>query len=129
MRIEIKAEEKKLRKYESDVPVPKIHGRTSGFLGTVLTVLYAVYIIWYFGNIWSDTLGGAIATTLVTPHLVCVVVAAVISLVGYCSHKRWAILTAAILMAVSAALMPTYAKMVIAQIVLFIISYVRMGDS
>ena len=129
MRIEIKAEEKKLRKYESDVPVPKNHGRTSGFLGTVLTILYAVYIIWYFGNIWSGTLSGAIATTLVTPHLICVVVSAVISLVGYCSHKRWAMLTSAILMAVSAALMPTYAKMVIAQIVLFIISYVRMGDS
>lgn len=126
MRINIEAEEKQYRR-EYEEP-PKIKGRVSGFLAAALTVLYAVYIVSHFGNASMDSFGGAIAAALVMPHLICVVVAAAFSLAGFFAKQRWAMLTSGILMAVSAAVMPMYAGMVIVQAILFFISYARMGN-
>ena len=103
----------------------KVKGRISGFLGMILTVLYAVYIVSYFGDM--DDIGMAIATMIVMPHVVCTVVAAAFSLVGFFGKKRWAMLTSGILMAAAAALFPMYAPLVIVQTILLFISYARMG--
>lgn len=113
-----------LTSISSDPPKPK--GKIFGALATILTVVYAIYIVSYFGSAGMEDLGGALAAMLVTPHMVCVVVAAAFSLVGLFATKRWAILVAGILMAVAAALFPAYASLVIVQSILFFISYARM---
>lgn len=105
---------------------PKPKGKIFGALATILTVVYSIYIVSYFGSAGMEDLGGALAAMLVTPHMVCVVVAAAFSLVGLFATKRWAILVAGILMAVAAALFPAYASLVIVQSILFFISYARM---
>lgn len=106
----------------------KVGGRISGCIATVLTILYAIYILSYFGNVGMNSFSGYIAMQLVMPHLLCVAVAAVFSLIGFFGKKRWAVLTAGILMAVSAVLFMQYAPMVIIQSVLFFVSYARMGS-
>lgn len=129
MKIGFEAEEKQLHHAgAAEHNSPKIKGRVSGFFAAALTILYAVYTISYFADISTTNASGAIATMFVTPHLVCVVLAASFSLIGFFGKKRWAMLTAGILMAASAALMPTYALMVIFQAILFFVSYTRMGN-
>jgi hypothetical protein len=75
-----------------------------------------------------DSLGGYIAMRIVMPHLICVLLAAIFSLIGFFGRKRWAMLTSGILMSVSAVLMMQYAPMVIVQAILFFVSYARMGN-
>ena len=102
-------------------------GRLTGLIGSVLTVLYAIYIMSYFGGIFMETLGGFLASALVMPHMVCVVLAAVFSCVGFFARKRWATLTSAILLTVAATLFLKYAPFVVVQAVLLFVSYVRMS--
>lgn len=106
--------------------IKHVKGGISGLIAMVLTIAYAIYIVSYFGDEIMSSLGGAIASAIVMPHMVCVVVAAAFSLVGFFGKKRWAVLVSGILMAVSAALFPYYAMMVVIQTVLFFISYARM---
>lgn len=106
---------------------PKMKGRVSGFLGMALTVLYTIYIVSYFGEMAMDNLGGYIATAIVTPHMLCVAMAALFSLIGFFGKKRWAMLTAGILMAAAAVVFLTYAMFVVVQAVLLFIAYARMG--
>ncbi len=105
-----------------------VKGGISGMIAMVLTYAYAVYIVSYFCVETMSFFDDTLASTLVMPHIVCVLVAAVFSLVGFCEKKRWAFLVAGILMAVSAALFPTYAAMVIVLAVLFFVSYARMKN-
>ena len=111
----------------------KVKGRISGFLCLLLTVAYAIYIISYFANIGNaatdnaSKLGGAIATALVTPHMVCVAIAAIMSFVGFFAKARWAFLVCGILLIVAAVVFLTYAMMVVVQAVLAFIAYARMG--
>lgn len=105
----------------------KTKGRISGVLCMLLTVLYAIYIYSYFSNASSQNLGGAIATALVTPHMACVVVAAIFAILGFFAKKRWAMLTCGILLVVAAVLFMTYAPMVIVQAILAFVAYARMG--
>ena len=103
-------------------------GRTSGMFGSVLTVTYAVFIISYLGAIFIETIGEHLASAFVMPHMACILLAAVFSCVGFFARKRWAMLTAAILMTVSAVLVVQYAPLVIVQAVLLFISCARMCD-
>lgn len=105
----------------------KVKGRVSGFLCMLLTIAYAIYIVTYFSNASSSNLGGAIATAIVTPHMVCVAVAAVMTVIGFFCKARWAFLTAGILLVVAAVIFLTYALLVIVQAILAFIAYARMG--
>ena len=105
----------------------KIKGRVSGLLCMLLTVAYAIYIVSYFAGISTKNAGSAIATALVTPHMVCVAVAAVMSIVGFFGKARWAFLTCGILLVVAAVIFLAYAMMVAVQAVLAFIAYARMG--
>lgn len=109
--------------------VRRRRGRVTGLIGSALTVAYAIYIVSYFSGVFLENLGGFIASALVMPHMLCVVLAAVFSSVGFFARKRWAMLTAAILMTVSTVLFMTYAPLVIVQAVLLFISYARMCDN
>lgn len=113
---------------EVDIKEEKTMGRLSGGFAMVLTILYNIYILSYFGDVGMDSLGGFLAMQIVMPHLICVALAAIFSLIGFFGRKRWAMLTAGILMSVSAVLMMQYAAMVIIQAILFFVSYARMGN-
>lgn len=114
--------------YTEEVYVRKMKGRVTGFLAMLLTVIYAIYILSYFGGMFLDTFTGYLATIMVMPHLLCVTLGTIFVCIGFLGKKRWAMLTAGILLAVSAVLMMTYAPMVIVQAVLCFISYARMGS-
>lgn len=107
--------------------VVKQGGNVCGFFAFFLTAIYAVYIVSYFADLFLDSLSGYLATAIVTPHLLCIILATVFSGLGRFGHKRWGMLTAGILLAVSAVLMMTYAPMVILQCVLCFVAYARMG--
>ena len=92
----------------------------------LFTVLYALYIVSYFSEAGSINLGGAIATAIVTPHMVCVAIAAVMSIIGFFGKARWAFLTCGILLVVAAVVFLTYAMMVVIQAILAFIAYSRM---
>ena len=106
----------------------EIKGRITGFIAALLTLAYAIYIITYFYGI-IDTGAGVVASLIVMPHMVCVALATIFSLVGFFAKKRWGMLTAGILLAVSAVLMLSYTPMVVVQLVLCFVSYVRMGKT
>lgn len=112
-------------------PVPqqektkKIKGGFSAFVGLVLTALYAAFLVSYFGDN-AVTLGGYIAYQMVKPHMLCVVVAAIFSAIGFFGKQRWAMLTALILMVAAGVMMPEYFQFVIIQAIFFLISYVQM---
>ena len=105
----------------------KIKGRITGFLCMLLTVAYAAYLISYFAKISSENFGSAIATAIVTPHMVCIAVAAVMTIIGFFGKKRWGFLVAGILLVVAAVVFLTYAMMVAVQAILAFIAYARMG--
>ena len=80
-----------------------------------------------FNKISSENFGSAIATAIVTPHMVCVAVAAVMTILGFFGKKRWGFLVAGILLVVAAVVFLTYAMMVAVQAILAFIAYARMG--
>ena len=98
----------------------------------VLGLLYAVYLVVYFGGgitgAGSDgeLLGAAIATTIVGPHMVCVIVAVIFNLIGWAKIARWASLTGAILYAVSMALFPMYFMFVLIQTILSFVGFAKL---
>lgn len=103
----------------------KPKGGLSGFVGFVLTAAYAAFLFSYFGSN-AETLGGFMAYRIMQPHIICVAIAGVLSIIGFIGKVRWAMLVACILMIVAAVMMPAYAMFVIVQAVFFLISYARM---
>lgn len=105
----------------------KTKGRISGLLCMILTVAYAIYVFAYFNSVSSQNLSGALATAIVMPHLVCVVVAAIFALLGFFGKKRWAMLTCGVLLVVAAVVFMSYAPFVVIQAILAFVAYARMG--
>ena len=103
----------------------KTKGRISGCIAMILTVLYAIYILLPFADFGMDTIGNFIAMLMIMPHMLCVTLAAIFSAIGFFGKKRWAILTAGILMSAAAVLMLELAPMVVIQSILFFVSYAR----
>lgn len=81
---------------------------------TILISLYAIYLMVYFyggvanSNSDSDAAVGVIATALVTPHMILIVLGAVFSIVALFANKNWAAITSCVLVFVSTLLMPIY---------------------
>lgn len=102
-------------------------------IAAVLGVLYSIYIITYFSGAIAGTqsgaeaIGGAIATALVTPHMICVVIAAIFNSVACLTNKRGFALTGAILYSVGAVLFLMYALFVVPSIILSFIGYAKLG--
>ena len=83
------------------------------FIVTVLSTAYTVYLLCYFvGGTASasgtDALSGAIATALVTPHMVMFLIGAIFGWLGLLLKKSWAALVAAILYSVGSLLFLAY---------------------
>lgn len=98
----------------------------------VLGVIYAIYLIAYFGGaITSSTdgaelAGTAIATALVTPHMVLVVLAAIFNVVAYFTNKRGFALVAGILYSVGGVLFLVYILFVIPSLILSFVGYAKL---
>lgn len=98
------------------------------FVCAVLATAYVVYLIVYFGGSMgelntSEEIGGAMATALVTPHIICMGLGAVFSWIGFFLRKPWGALTGAILYCVGALIFIMYAPLCIPMIVLGFIGF------
>ncbi|MGL6187084.1 MAG: hypothetical protein ACRC1T_17070 [Clostridium chrysemydis] len=99
----------------------------SGILGA----LYAIYLISYFGSGMtssdsSEQIGATIATALVTPHMILVVLAAIFNWVSYFTNKRGFALTAGILYSVAGVVFLMYIPFVIPSIVLSFVGFANL---
>ena len=94
----------------------------SGIIG----IAYLIYIISYFASASTTNAGGAIATALVMPHMICVLVAVVFNVLGWVLRARWAALVAGIMYSVSAVLMLIYAPFVLVELILCFVAFGKM---
>lgn len=99
------------------------------FLGAIIGTLYSIYIINYFtgvnisSNGTAEQVGGALATALVLPHLICICLATLFNWLGFAFKKTGFALTGAILYCVGAILFLIYAIFCIPSIILGFIGY------
>ena len=98
------------------------------FIGALLATLYTIYLVLYFGGAMSssdsgEAIGGAIATALVTPHMLLTGLGAVFSWIGFGTKKTWGALVGAILYCVGALLFIVYAIFSIPLIILGFVGY------
>lgn len=83
-------------------------------VSTILISLYAIFLMSYFyggvanSNSDAEAVGGVLATALVTPHMILIVLGAVFSIVALFANKKWAAITSCVLVFVSTLLMPIY---------------------
>lgn len=107
-------------------------------IAMVLGLAYALYSIWYwFGGgataqASSDSaasLGAAIATVLVIPHLVLTFIAVIFNVLGVTMNKAGFALVAGILYAVAMVLFFTYFMYVIVQMVLCFVAFAQMRSA
>lgn len=103
---------------------------TTLLISAILGVAYSVYLVVYFssavGGSGAKAIGGAIAATLVTPHMICVSIAAIFNVLGWLNNKRNFALVGAILYCVAALAFLLYAMFVIPSIILSFIGYSRL---
>lgn len=100
------------------------------FICGILATLYVIYLIAYFGGSIGDMssaeeVGGAIATAMVTPHMLFMGLGAIFNWLGFFMRKPWGALTAAILYCVGAILFLMYAPFCIPMIVLGFVGFVK----
>lgn len=100
------------------------------FVCAILATIYSLYLIIYFGNsmISSDSaeaIGGAIATALVTPHMIMMSLGAIFSWLGFFLRKSWGALVGAILYCVGALLFMLYAMFCIPLIILGFVGFAK----
>lgn len=97
----------------------------------VLGALYAIYLISHFsgaitGSTGATQVGAAIATALVTPHMILVVLAAIFNWVAYFTNKRGFALTAGILYSVGGVIFILYILFVVPSLVLSFVGYTKL---
>lgn len=98
------------------------------FVSSFVTTAYVVYLMVHFGSSifvsdGAEALGGALATAMVTPHMLFVGLGVVFSWIGFFFRKSWAALVAAILYCVGAMLFLLYALFVVPSIILGFIGF------
>jgi len=101
-------------------------------ISAILGVAYSVYIISYFSKAMlgsgstAEAIGGALATALVTPHMVCAVVGAIFNVIAAIGNKRAFALVGAILYCVGALVFLLYAAFLVPSIILSFVRYARL---
>lgn len=98
------------------------------FICSILATIYIVYLISYFSNAMgeletSEEIAGALATALVTPHMIMIGIGAIFSWIGFFLRKSWAALVGAILYCVGAMLFIMYIMFCIPLIILGFVGY------
>lgn len=101
-------------------------------IAAILGIVYGAYLIVYFGNLVTgsssdvDAIGGAIATALVTPHMVLVTLAVIFNVLAVFNCKRGFALTAGILYSVAAVVFILYGMFLIPMIILSFVGFVKL---
>ena len=101
-------------------------------ISAILGVIYSIYIISYFSKAMlgsgstAEAVGGALATALVTPHMVCAVIGAIFNVIAAIGNKRAFALVGAILYCVGAVIFLLYAAFLIPSIILSFVGYARL---
>lgn len=103
----------------------------TAIISGILGALYSIYLIVYFGGAMDSTdgaemVGGGIASALVMPHMILVILGSIFMLIGAFINKAGFALTGAILFCVSAAAFIMYAPFVVPMIVLGFIGYSKI---
>ena len=98
------------------------------FICAVLATAYSIYLMIYFGSSMTssdstEAIGGAIATALVTPHMVLISLGAIFSWLSFFLRKAGFALVGAILYCVGAVLFLLYAMFCIPLIILGFVGY------
>lgn len=98
------------------------------FVCNVLTTIYVIYLLCHFlGTTTSsdsaEALGGAIATTIVMPHIFFMLLGAIFGWLGFFMKKNWGVLVGAILYCVGAFMFLLYAMFSIPIIILGFVGY------
>lgn len=98
------------------------------FVCSIIATIYSIFLIIYFGGSMmtdntAQAVGGAIATALVTPHMIMVSLGAIFSWLGFSLKKSWMALVAAIMYCVAALCFLLYAIFCIPMIILGFIGY------
>lgn len=99
------------------------------FVSAILGSLYALYLVSYFIGIVSATdgaeqVGSAIATVLVLPHTMLLVLAVIFNWVGFFMNKTWAAITCGVLYSVSGVFFLIY---IIFEIPMIVLSFVGVS--
>ncbi|MBR5129512.1 MAG: hypothetical protein IKU67_05620 [Firmicutes bacterium] len=92
------------------------------FVTCVAGTLYSLYLIIYFGMALSD-IAGALATMLVTPHIVGMVLGTVFSWIGFWGKDASFVLISVIFYIASAVIFLAYIIFCVPMIVLGLIGY------
>ncbi|MGO1470086.1 MAG: hypothetical protein ACTHW2_08700 [Tissierella sp.] len=100
----------------------------------VLSLLYVIYLITYFGEgigdgTSSEQAGAAIATALVLPHMLTVGIGLIFNILGYFLNNRAFVLVGAILYSVSILLFIMYFMFVIIQMILSYVAFAKMKNN
>lgn len=101
-------------------------------ISAILGIAYAIYLVVYFTGINVATTGSieaissGLATAMVMPHMVCVVVAAIFNILGWALNNRAFALVGGILYAVSMVFMFIYAFFVIVQMILSFVGFANL---
>lgn len=100
-------------------------------ISAIIGTLYSIYIVTYFAGIGGEgdaatAIGGAIATALVMPHMILVVLATIFNWLGYFGNKRGFALTGAILYTVAGVVFPLYLMFVVPSLVLSFVGFAKL---
>lgn len=98
----------------------------------IISAIYAVFLIANFGGSISgassdaEAVGAGIATMLVLPHMVLVILAVIFNALGYFKNAKGFALTAGILYSVAAVMFVMYAPFLIVSIVCSFVGYSKI---
>lgn len=105
---------------------------TALLISAIIGIGYSIYLVVYFAGVIggsgneAEAIGGSIATALVTPHMICVIIAAIFNTLGWANNKRGFALVGAILYCVAAALFVLYAMFLIPSIILSFVGFANL---
>ena len=103
------------------------------FVCALISAIYVIYLISYFGTAMgnldsSEEIGGAIATALVTPHIIVMGLGSLFSWIGFFFKKAWAALVGAILYCLGTLLFIMYFIFCIPIIIFGFIGYAKQKN-
>lgn len=98
-------------------------------ISAVLGVAYSLYLIFYFSDVSEQNIGGAIAATLVLPHMICTAIASIFNVVAVVTNTSGFALTGGILYSVAAVLFIVYGFFLVPMIVLSFIGFTKLKET
>lgn len=90
----------------------------------LIGLAYLIFSAAYWTQAAGSNLGGALAVTMVYPHLICLFLAVVLNFLGVTLRNTWVAMVAAILYTIALFLFPMYWMFVIAEAILCWVAFV-----